>query len=90
MLVREHCAMTDHSALPPWRRLAEDLRGKIERGEYGPGDRLPSAVGLHQETGLAVLTARKALRWLVDQGYAVMIPGMGTYVAPGPGEPTAE
>lgn len=80
--------MTDRSALPPWRRVAEDLRDKITSGEYAPGDRLPSAVTLHQEHGIAVLTARKALRLLVDDGLAVMIPGMGTYVAPGPGEPT--
>jgi len=72
--------MTDRSALPPWRRLAETLRDDITSGRYQPGDRLPSAVTLHQEHGIAVLTARKSLRWLVDEGLAVMIPGMGTYV----------
>lgn len=77
--------MTDHSALPPWRRLAEDLRAKITSGQYPAGQRLPSAVHLHQEYGVAVVTARKALRLLVDEGLAVQVVGMGTYVFPGPG-----
>lgn len=76
--------MADHSALPPWRRIAEDLRAKITSGAYAPGDRLPSAVTIHQEHGVAVRTARKALALLVDDGLAVVITGMGTYVAPGP------
>lgn len=76
--------MTDHSALPPWRRLAESLRDDITSGKYAPGQRLPSAVTLHQEHGVAVVTARKALALLVDDGLAVVITGMGTYVFPGP------
>jgi GntR family mannosyl-D-glycerate transport/metabolism transcriptional repressor len=82
--VREHCAMADHSALPPWRQLAQRLRDDITSGRYGPGDRLPSAVTLHQEYGVAVVTARKALRLLVEEGLAYTVEGMGTYVAEGP------
>lgn len=73
--------MTDHSALPPWRQLAETLRADILSGRYPPGGRLPSAVTLHQEHGIAVVTARKALSLLVDEGLAYVIEGMGTYVA---------
>lgn len=76
--------MADHTALPPWRRLAESLRDDITSGKYAPGQRLPSAVTLHQEHGIAVATARKALALLVDDGLAVVITGMGTYVYPGP------
>jgi DNA-binding GntR family transcriptional regulator len=76
--------MTDYSALPPWRRIAETLRDGIASGTYPPGGRLPSAVTLHQEHGVAVLTARKALRLLVDEGLAYTIDGMGTYVAEKP------
>lgn len=83
VLVREHCAMADHSALPPWRQLAARLRADIAAGKYPPGGRLPSAVTLHQEHGVAVVTARKALASLVDDGQAYVITGMGTYVAGG-------
>jgi DNA-binding GntR family transcriptional regulator len=37
-----------------------------------------------QEFGIAALTARKALRVLVDLGLAELTPGMGTYVRNGP------
>jgi GntR family mannosyl-D-glycerate transport/metabolism transcriptional repressor len=73
--------MTDDSALPPWRQLAERLRDDITSGKYPPGGRLPSAVTLHQEHGVAVVTARKALKLLVDDGLAYTVEGMGTYVA---------
>ena len=76
--------MADHSAPPPWRRIAEQLRADITSGKYAPGQRLPSAVTLHQEHGIAVVTARKALALLVDDGLAVVVTGMGTYVSPGP------
>ena len=72
--------MTDYSALPPWRQVAETLRAGIASGKYPPGGRLPSAVTLHQEHGVAVVTARKALSLLVDEGLAYVIEGMGTYV----------
>lgn len=68
------------SAVPVYRQVAAILRGRIESGEYQPGRRLPSVRGLVQEFGIAELTARKALRVLVDAGVAEMTPGMGTYV----------
>jgi DNA-binding GntR family transcriptional regulator len=37
-----------------------------------------------QEFGIAALTARKALRVLVDLGLAEMTPGLGAYVVNGP------
>lgn len=68
------------SATPVYRQVAAVLRGRIESGEYQPGRRLPSVRGLVQEFGIAELTARKALRVLVEDGLAEMSPGMGTYV----------
>lgn len=74
--------MTDHSALlPPYRQVAAILRADIASGKYPPHERLPSAVTLHQEYGVAVFTARKALKVLVDEGLAYRKEGMGTYVA---------
>lgn len=72
-------------AVPVYRQVAAVLRGRIEDGTYLPGRRLPSVTGLVQEFGVAQLTARKALRVLVDEGLATMTPGMGTYVVPGSG-----
>ena len=79
--------MIDYDApTPVYRQLAEILRGRIADGTYQAGRRLPSITGLVQEFGVAQLTARKALRVLVDAGEAEMSPGMGTYVrSRGPG-----
>ena len=68
------------SAIPAYRQVAGVLRGRIERGEYEPGQRLPSVTGLVQTYGIAQLTARKALHVLVQEGLAEVSPGMGTYV----------
>lgn len=68
------------SATPVYRQLAAILRERIAAGTYLPGRRLPSVMDLVQEFGVAQLTARKALKVLVDEGTAEMSPGMGTYV----------
>lgn len=71
-----------YSDVPRYLQLAAILRGQIERGELAPGDRLPSQVTLVQTYGVARMTAGKALQALVDEGLAVTVPGMGTYVKP--------
>lgn len=75
-------AIDHESAVPVYRQVAAVLRARIEAGTYQPGRRLPSVRDLVQEFGIAQLTARKALRVLVDDGAAEMSPGMGTYVKP--------
>ena len=71
----------DHdSNVPPYRQVAAILRERIGSGELGPHQRLPSIAGLVQEYGIARTTAAKALRVLVDEGLAEVVPGWGTYV----------
>ena len=83
-LVMEHVAMVDHgSAVAPYRQIAAILRGRIERGEYEAGQRLPGINDLMQEYGVAHLTANKALRLLVTEGLAELSPGRGFYVRSG-------
>jgi GntR family transcriptional regulator len=80
-LVMEYEAMVDHgSAVAPYRQIAAILRGRIERGEYAPGQRLPGINDLMQEFGVAHLTANKALRLLAEGGMAELSPGRGFYV----------
>lgn len=67
---------------PPYRQIAAILRARIEAGELAPGDPLPSEKTLEQGFGVARETARRAVRLLREQGYAVTIPGRGSYVPP--------
>lgn len=69
------------SNVPPYRQVAAVLRERIESGELAPRQRLPSIARLVQEYGIARTTAAKALKVLVDEGLAEVVPGWGTYVA---------
>lgn len=68
-------------AVPPWRRVADDLRRRIQSGEWPPGAALPSLSALADEYGVSTSTAGKATRALVDEGLAESARGWGTFVA---------
>jgi GntR family transcriptional regulator len=68
------------SPVAPYRQVAAIMRDRIEKGEYHPGQRLPSIQDLVQTYGVARTTANKALRLLVTEGLAELSPGMGFYV----------
>ncbi|WP_306335823.1 GntR family transcriptional regulator [Streptomyces sp. KL118A] len=62
------------------RQIADDLRARIDDGEFGPGARLPGEPALVRDYGVAKMTASGALKLLVAEGAAVSRPGSGTYV----------
>lgn len=63
-------------------RIAADLRGKIERGVYPPGGKLPSVSELQAAEGVAFQTARDVFRALEKEGLAFTRQGKGSYVTP--------
>jgi GntR family transcriptional regulator len=65
---------------PMWRRIAGDLRVKIERGELGSGGQLPSEQELRDEYQASRNTVRDAVKWLIGRGLVETRPGQGTYV----------
>jgi AcrR family transcriptional regulator len=67
--------------VPPYRRIADEVRNRIAAGELRPGDRVPSARQLTRDWGVAIATATKALAVLRDEGLTVPTPGVGTVVA---------
>ena len=77
----ERVTVDHESNVPPYRQVAAILRARIQSGELAPRQRLPSIADLVQEYGIARTTAAKALKVLVDEGLAEMVPGWGTYVA---------
>lgn len=68
----------------PYARIAAELRGRIERGELRPGDRVPSTRAITQRWGVAMATASKALATLGQEGLVRAVPGVGTLVAARP------
>lgn len=65
---------------PTYKRVADDLRQSISAGTYGPGDQLPTLAELTDRYGIAVMTARDAIRELVAEGIVVSRQGKGAYV----------
>jgi GntR family transcriptional regulator len=62
------------------QRIATDLRGSIERGEYPPGHRLPSGRALMRQYRVARQTVQNAFDLLRGEGMIVTRPGAGAYV----------
>jgi DNA-binding GntR family transcriptional regulator len=72
-------------AVPVWPQIADDLRRRLDAGEWAPGDRFPGTVGLAAEYGLTQSTVQKAVVQLRREGRVHTVLGQGSYV--GPGEP---
>lgn len=63
-------------------QIADDLRSRIERGEFAPGAKLPSIRDLATEYGVASMTAQGALQRLRDER-RVYSSGRGHFVGEG-------
>ena len=68
-------------AEPLYRQIAEDLRRRIESGEFVPGSKLPTELELREHYDNASRnTIRDAIGWLSNRGLVVARPGRGTFV----------
>ena len=65
---------------PMYRRIAEDLRQKIESGDLGHGTQLPTELELRDRYDASRNTVRDAVRWLITRGLVETRPGQGTFV----------
>ncbi len=65
---------------PKWAQIAEEIRKRIETGEYPP-NHLISEVRMEQEFDVARGTVRKVTAALREEGLIVTTPGMGSFVA---------
>jgi len=65
-------------------RVVEHIRERIERGELGPGDRLPPERDLALSLGVSRPMVRCGLKALAAMGVLVSRRGAGTFIADGP------
>jgi GntR family transcriptional regulator len=73
-------ALSDSSPLPLYAQIAELLRGRILRGDWKEGDRLPSHEALTREFDVARVTVRQAIMLLEGDGLLTSRRGRGTFV----------
>ncbi|GAB7052005.1 GntR family transcriptional regulator [Catenuloplanes indicus] len=64
----------------PHRQIADQLRAQIRRGDWQPGERLPSIPGIAEQYGVAKQTVQRAIDQLRVEGMLITKPGSGTYV----------
>jgi DNA-binding GntR family transcriptional regulator len=79
------------SAVPPfdpdagepgylWAAVAAHITARIQAGDLPPGTRLPGERDLATEYGVALMTARRALKDLRERGLVRTLPSKGTFV----------
>jgi GntR family transcriptional regulator len=70
-------------------QIADDLRARIEGGEFASGAKLPSIRDLATEYGVASMTAQGALQRLRDQRLAYST-GRGHFVGKAPADNSSD
>ncbi len=73
--------------LPPYKKIAADIRAEIQAGRLKPGEQVPSVTQLCDRYSVTRNTAIRALRVLRDEGYVVVEQGWGSFVADQPPQP---
>ncbi|GAA3731677.1 TetR/AcrR family transcriptional regulator C-terminal domain-containing protein [Plantactinospora mayteni] len=73
---------------PPYLRIVAVLRARIDSGDLGPGDQVPSTRQIMRDWGVAMATATRVLSTLRQEGLVEAVPGRGTVVAAGRSRPT--
>lgn len=66
--------------VPLWHQIADRLRDAIERGQFKPGDALPSEAKLNERFGVSRTTARASLDRLEQEGLITRRSGKGSIV----------
>ena len=74
--------MLDRDAsMPLYLQLAGLLRGRIERGEWQAGQKIPSENELNRLYGVSRMTARQVLAQLVSEDLLFRVQGIFNLVA---------
>lgn len=68
------------SAIPLYQQVADDIKEKIQTGEYASGQMLPSEAKFCEMYQVSRVTLRNAIADLADQGLVIKKHGKGTFV----------
>lgn len=79
LVVSVGCMPREQTA--PYRRIAAELRSRIESGDLKPGEQVPSASELCEAYGVSRNTALRSLKLLRAEGLIVVEQGWGSFVA---------
>ncbi|MCS7220419.1 MAG: GntR family transcriptional regulator [Anaerolineae bacterium] len=74
-------SISKNHPVPIYYQLEQEIRHRIEMGEWKPGDLLPSERELAERYQISRMTVRQALANLVNDGLLYRERGRGTFVA---------
>ncbi len=63
-----------------YEEISDDIRKRIDSGQYRPGEKIPSEVDLAKDFGCSFHTVRKALSKLVKDSWLERRVGLGSFV----------
>lgn len=66
---------------PPYLRVSEDMRRRVQEADWLPGEQVPSLDHLAAEYQVSRATVQRAVRLLVTEGVLETRPRWGTFVA---------
>jgi LacI family transcriptional regulator len=70
-----------HNSTPLYLQIIDDIKAKIASKELNAGDQLGSHAELSSAYGVSLITVKKALVTLINEGFVFSRVGKGTYVA---------
>jgi DNA-binding GntR family transcriptional regulator len=71
---------SDRGNMPPYQRIAALISARVADGTYAPGSKLPAEPQFRAQFGVSLMTLRKALAVVADQGLIHAEKGRGTFV----------
>lgn len=69
------------TSIPKYEAICSDLKEKIVRGEFRPGDKLPKERDLAKHYMVSLISIRGALKKLNDERFITTTAGVGSFVA---------
>ena len=73
--------ISNASGQPIYDQITSQIKGLILSGELHAGDALPSMRALAKDLRISVITTKRAYEELERDGFLVLIPGKGSFVA---------
>jgi len=70
-----------NSVIPIYYQLAKLIREQIRRGEFKPGEALPTEIEIANRYEISRMTVRRSIAELVSEGMVYALQGKGTFVA---------
>ncbi len=73
--------LSNHSAVPMYEQIVDQIKGQILSGRLAQGELLPSIRVLARELQVSIITTKRAYEELEAQGFLSTVAGKGTFVA---------